>query len=84
MNPQHVRLAILLQEAAAERGGQAALARALGFDPKEVSNLIHGRRFVTVKQALKIEALLGVSAEELWVESCVARGHAAFAKAKKK
>jgi plasmid maintenance system antidote protein VapI len=68
MPPEHTRLAILLQGAAQERGGQAALARDLDLDAKEVSNLINSKRFVTKTQAVKIEKLLGISARELWLE----------------
>lgn len=72
MSPEHARLAALLQDAAQKRGGQAALARDLDLDPKEVSNLIRAKRFVTKVQAVKIENLLGISARELWLEAAAA------------
>lgn len=46
-----------------------ALARTLGFSAVEVANLINGKRFVTVSQALLIERALGVSARELLVKA---------------
>lgn len=70
MSPEHARLAILLQDAATARGGQAALARDLDLDAKEVGNLINGKRFITMRQALRVEAVLGERAEELLYESC--------------
>jgi len=84
MSPDHPRLAIILSAGADERGGQAVLARDLGLDPKEVSDLINGRRFVTLRQALRIESVLGVSARELLVEACIARVDEELARARGK
>lgn len=83
MSPEHARLAILLQAAAQERGSQAALSRDLDLDQKEVGNLINGKRFVTVRQALRIEAVLGVSARDLLIEACTARVDEMLARARK-
>jgi plasmid maintenance system antidote protein VapI len=73
MPPLHARLAALLQDAAQARHGVAALARELGINASQLSYLIHGRRFVSVEQAIAIERVLGVSARELLVEACVSR-----------
>jgi DNA-binding transcriptional regulator YdaS (Cro superfamily) len=80
MPPLHQRLAALLHDAAEVRHGIAALSRELGIHPAQLSYLIHGRRFVSVDQALAIERVLGVSARELLIEACVARVHEELAK----
>jgi plasmid maintenance system antidote protein VapI len=73
MSPEHARLAVLLQDAAAQRGSQVALARDLDLSPAEIGDLIHSRRFVTMRQALRIEAVLGVKARELLIEAATAK-----------
>jgi plasmid maintenance system antidote protein VapI len=70
---EHTRLAILLQNAAASRGSQAALARELGLNAPEISDLINSKRFVTLHQALRIERVLGVEARALLVEAATAK-----------
>lgn len=82
MAPAHTRLVALLLDAAAQRGGQAQLAKALGIHETQLSNLINEKRHVTIRQALAIEDLLGVSGEQLWDEACIAKGRQAFAKAR--
>ncbi len=73
MSPEHARLAILLQEAAATHGGQSALARLLGLTATEINNLINSRRFVTMRQALRISEVLGVDARSLLIEAATNR-----------
>lgn len=82
MSPHHTHLSVLLADAATQRGSQAALASDLGLGANELNALINEKRHVTIRQALKIEALLGVSARDLWVEACIAKGDAALTKAR--
>jgi plasmid maintenance system antidote protein VapI len=82
MPPEHARLAALLEDAAVKRGSATALANALGMNQKEVSRLINGKRFLTMRQALRIEEVLGVSARELLIEAATARIDEALAKAR--
>ena len=77
---EHPRLIELLEEATEDEGSQLALARKLGLLETEISGLINGRRFVTVRQALLIESVLKVSARDLWLEGCAARFDEAFEK----
>lgn len=73
MSPEHKRLSGLLEDAANKRGSRVALARALGFSPTSVSDLINGERFVTMRQAIRIEEVLGVPARALLIEAAIAR-----------
>jgi plasmid maintenance system antidote protein VapI len=59
----------LLEDAAQQRGSRAALARDLGLDAREVARLINSERFVTMRQALAIEKVLGLRAEGLFYEA---------------
>jgi DNA-binding transcriptional regulator YdaS (Cro superfamily) len=70
---QFTRLAMLLLDAADKRGGQSSLARDLGMRTSEISALIHDRRYVTRRQAMAIEDLLGASARELLIEAAIAK-----------
>lgn len=83
MSPEHARLATLLQGAANQRGGKAALARELGISATGIGDLINKRRFVTMKLALKIEEVLGVSARELLIEAAIIRIDEALAEVRK-
>ena len=76
-------LKALLLAAAHEHGSQAALARFIGISPTRLSQLINGERHLTIRQAQLIATALGADAEVLWDESCIARGRAAFAKARR-
>jgi plasmid maintenance system antidote protein VapI len=69
----YTRLANLLQDATKKRGGQAALARELGLSTSEISDLIHNKRFVTLRQALAIEGVLGAPARELLIDAAIAK-----------
>jgi plasmid maintenance system antidote protein VapI len=84
MSPEHIRLAAALVEAIAQYGCQAALARHLGISPSELSDLINSKRFVTMRQALRIEAKLGIPARELLIEAYTAKVDEDLAKARKK
>jgi hypothetical protein len=77
---EHARLIILLLAAADVRGGQAALARELDLDPVELSNIINGQRFVTTRQAIHIEAVLGVSARQMLIEAAMLKVDYALAR----
>jgi plasmid maintenance system antidote protein VapI len=84
MSPAHAQLSVLLQEAAEKLGGQSALARATRLTATEINNLILGKRHVTIRQALHLEDVLDVSAEDLWQEACIEKGRQAFTKARAK
>lgn len=73
MTAEHARLSALLEDQATKLGGRKAVAGLLGIAPTEVSDLINGRRFVTMRQALRIENVLGVSARDLLIESAIAK-----------
>jgi HTH-type transcriptional regulator/antitoxin HigA len=45
---------------------QIELANALGLSKSEISLIVHGKRNITVPIALKLEKLLGISAE-VWM-----------------
>jgi hypothetical protein len=51
-----------------------------GVPGSEVSGLIHGHRFVTVRQAKLIEKALHISGQELWTEGVIAKGMREYAK----
>jgi hypothetical protein len=82
MSPDHPRLAALLNDAVPKYGSISALARALGWDPKEVRDLIGGKRFISMSQALDVEALLGVPARDLLIEAATAKIDEGLAKAR--
>jgi plasmid maintenance system antidote protein VapI len=82
VSPEHARLSILLQDAANQRGGKAALARELGISATGLGDLINSNRFVTMRIALRIEALLGVSARALLIEAATIRIDEDLAKAR--
>lgn len=75
-------LAELLDAAATKAGSAAALARQIGITRAEISDLILGKRLVTTRQALRIEAVLGVSARDLLIEACIAKIDDALARAR--
>lgn len=73
MSPEHARLAILLQEESQRRGSRKALAADLGLTGAEISDLINSKRFISMRQALSMEAVLNVSARDLLIEAAIAR-----------
>jgi plasmid maintenance system antidote protein VapI len=80
--PAHAQLVLALELATKRAGSQKALAKESGLKPSEISNLINGRKLVTMRQAKIAEKVFHVSGEELWAESCVAKGMREFAKAR--
>jgi plasmid maintenance system antidote protein VapI len=82
MSPEHQRLAALLREAATTRGGIRALAVDLDLDRRGIRDLINGDRFITMRQALRIEEVLGVSARDLLIEAAIAKIDEELAKAR--
>jgi plasmid maintenance system antidote protein VapI len=84
MSPDHPRIRELLKDAVQQHGSLSALARALGWDPKALRDLIRGKRFVSVRQALDVQALLGVPARDLLIEAAIAKIDEELAKAKSK
>jgi plasmid maintenance system antidote protein VapI len=73
MPRKHARLAALLQDAVIKYGGIVALAKLLGLHQREIARLIAGERFVTARQAVKIEAVLRVSARALLIEAATVK-----------
>lgn len=69
MSPEHPRLASILVDAIEKYGDQDRLAKALRINSARVSNLIQGRRFITMPEALKVEKLLGFDARSILVEA---------------
>ena len=79
---KHARLSILLEEASVKYGSRSALARVLGIHHTAVGAIINGKRFVTIRQALLIEAALGINAREILCEVCFLKVDAEIARAK--
>jgi plasmid maintenance system antidote protein VapI len=77
---RHDRLAILLEDAANKHGSRAALARALDIHATEIRDLINSRRFVTMRQALAMEDVLGIGARTLLIEAATAKIDEALAR----
>jgi plasmid maintenance system antidote protein VapI len=82
MTDHYSDLATLLLAAAAQRGGQAELARALGIGEARLSDLINEKRHVTIRQAIAVERVLGVSARGILMEAAAARVDEMLAKAR--
>lgn len=73
MSPEHPRLAAILQDATTRYGDRESLAKALRINSARISNLINGRRFITMPEALKVEKLLGFDARSILVEAATLR-----------
>lgn len=82
MSPEHQRLSQLLEEASGKYGSRRKLAKELLISTSALGYLITGTRFVTMHQALRIEAVLGVSARELLIEAATAKIDEALEKAR--
>lgn len=57
---------VIAEELHARGMSQIEFARRLGVTPKYVCNVLAGRARITVRMALKIERVLGASAE-MWI-----------------
>ena len=78
--PTHAQLALALTLASKRAGSQKSAAKEIGLKPSEFSNLINGRKLVTIRQAKLLEKALHISGQELWTEGAIAKGMREFAK----
>jgi plasmid maintenance system antidote protein VapI len=78
--PFHAQLALALDLSAKKAGSQKSAAKEIGLKPSEFSNLINGRKLVTIRQAKLLEKAFHISGSELWTEACIAKGMREFAK----
>jgi DNA-binding transcriptional regulator YdaS (Cro superfamily) len=78
--PTHAQLVLALAMAIDRAGSQKAVAKEVGLKPSEFSNLINGRKLVTIRQAKLLEKAFHISGQELWTEGAIAKGMREFAK----